>query len=871
MSVIGRGRRLARRVVRSTSVEWYSYWRAQPIRSGTVLFESFAGNGAACNPEALFRALLAAPDQQHRQLVWALAPGRGVELRREFRDHPRVRFVERDSAAYWRVLGTAGTLVNNATFPPAFARRDGQVYLNTWHGTPLKRMGFDEPDGATASANVLRNFLNATHLLSQSPMMTERMYRGSYRLTGVFQGEVLEVGYPRNDRTALSAQSGSTAATTTDAELRRTFRDRGFDVDGRAIVLYAPTWRGERFNRAEDDSLELAATADRLQAALDERGASALVIVRPHQIVAQAAEAVPALRQRLVPEDLPTNAVLAATDVLISDYSSIIVDFVATGRPIVLAHSDLATYATDRGLDVADDEWPGVRATTPDELADAVTAAVLRDPAAAPSAHDRALADLYVPRDDGHASERVLDAVFRPGAAQDGVVRLGTPTATRILLHIGALRDNGITTAAMNLLPRLADAGYDVTVTHPHFASRSSLRNRHRIDPRVRVLQRTGGMNGSKTVQVLRRAADLRADARAHARVPALRRLWDDEWRRCFGTAEFDVVVDFSGYAPFWAQLLLHAPSDPLSSVWLHNDIESEVDRLVGGRPTMRRSLRAMIALFGEFDHAVSVSPALSRRNAAQLGHRVRAHWTFARNLIDAGSVLTRSQVPMDTVLLEAQPPAEVDFVLPEWVADLRTPGDRRWFVSLGRLSPEKNHDRLLDAFALVAQTDPAARLLIVGDGPLRAHLEARVADLGIADVVVFTGTLPNPYPLLAAAECLVVSSNYEGQPMVILEAAVLGKAVVSTRFASAEDALPDGGIELVDLTPRGLADGMLAFLAGRVPPVSLDDEAYNSAAFAEFVAATTTREGVSAGSTVAGSAADGTVGGSTADGTATS
>ncbi len=101
--------------------------------------------------------------------------------------------------------------------------------------------------------------------------------------------------------------------------------------------------------------------------------------------------------------------------------------------------------------------------------------------------------------------------------------------------------------------------------------------------------------------------------------------------------------------------------------------------------------------------------------------------------------------------------------------------------VAMGRLAPQKNYPVLLDAFAKVAATAPAARLLILGDGPLRDELEQQVSRLGLADRVEFAGVQANPFGYLARADVFVSSSDFEGFPLAHLEALALGAPVVAT------------------------------------------------------------------------------------------
>jgi CDP-glycerol glycerophosphotransferase len=161
--------------------------------------------------------------------------------------------------------------------------------------------------------------------------------------------------------------------------------------------------------------------------------------------------------------------------------------------------------------------------------------------------------------------------------------------------------------------------------------------------------------------------------------------------------------------------------------------------------------------------------------------------------------------------------------------------GSLKRFVSVGRFSTEKNQVRLLRAFSRVHRADPATMLVIVGYGPLRDTLEREIATLGLAESAFVVGPYQNPYPIMAAADCFVLSSDYEGQPMVILEAAVLGLPILTVDFASAADALPGSEIRIVPQTVEALAAGMTDFLSGGIRASSIDVTEYNRAAMAEF------------------------------------
>ncbi|MCW2783342.1 MAG: teichoic acid synthase, partial [Marmoricola sp.] len=329
------------RLGRAVKHEIYAYWRRQPVRPSTVLYESFAGNGMLCNPEAIFRELLGSPEFADFSHVWSLSDFAAYRSTiREFAGNPRVKFVRTRSVAYHRAMATSQYLVNNATFPPEFGKREGQVYLNTWHGTPLKQMGYDIGEQASRVANVIRNFLQADYLLAANRFMADQMYESAYLLREIYTGRIVEEGYPRIDRQFLD-DAGAAAA-------RARLESTGVEIGDRKIILYAPTWKGTNFNRPEDDATELIERVTELTSLIDSE--KYVVLLKTHQAVHRFAAHLPAVRSYLVPNEIPTNLVLGATDILVTDYSSIFFDFLATDRPIAFLTPDIADYSGYRGL-----------------------------------------------------------------------------------------------------------------------------------------------------------------------------------------------------------------------------------------------------------------------------------------------------------------------------------------------------------------------------------------------------------------------------------------------------------------------------------------------------------------------------------------
>lgn len=816
-------KRLPSRVKRAARYEIHSYWRRQPIVPDTVLYESFSGNGMLCNPEAIFRRLLASPDMSHLRHIWVLSDlDQYRSTMAEFAGRPDVNFVRYGSPAYFRALATSTYLVNNATFPPDFSKRSGQVYLNTWHGTPLKRMGYDIEDGALATANIIRNFVAADYLLAANPFMADQMYETAYKLKNIYRGTIVEEGYPRIDRQRLD-----------DAELaqvRARLVESGIPLGDRKVILYAPTWKGTNFSQPTDDIDELLTHVAAIENRIDTSRYA--LLLKTHQVVHALAHTRPELKRMLVPNELPTNTILGATDILVTDYSSIFIDFLETGRPIAFFTPDLAEYADSRGLYFEPGDWPGPVCASTHELADAlneIAAGGDSVPADRRERYER-MQGLFSAFEDGEASARVVDIVFR-GKTDGYRLRTDHSDGRRsILLYLGGMRPNGITTSVLNLLNNIDHDEYDVSAFFAQSKSPAAINKQRAINPAVRQFPRVGGMNGAKLRHLARHLDFRRGRIAEHRDDRSQNELWDDEWTRCFGESRFDFVVDFSGYGPFWATLLLHSP-DAIRSIWLHNDLASDAHREVDGEKKMLHSLTQLFTLYEQYDHLVSVSPTLSDINRAELADYADPHkFISALNSVDADHILEYAAEDLREATFD-----EETGTSPAWADTLLAHDDVTTFVTVGRLSPEKNQGRLIRAFAVIHAENPKTRLVIVGSGPLEDELTALIGELGLEGSVFLTGMQRNPHVIMANADCFVLSSDYEGQPMVILEALVLGLPIVTVQFASAKNALPAGSGLVVPQSVEGVVDGLNAFLRGDVPASVFDYHAYNRKAVEQF------------------------------------
>ncbi|MEU0572716.1 CDP-glycerol glycerophosphotransferase family protein [Nonomuraea sp. NPDC005983] len=359
---------------------FYPAQRTEPLNDATVYVVN-DGRLYADSVRSIYEERLRRGDD--REHIWIVKDG-------AFTPPEGATVVRANSREHHAALARSRYIVTNAFLPAWFRSREEQVVVQTWHGTPAKRVGNDLPHMSRDPRPPVYHRQAAEVrgwdiLVSQSPWATPVLRRAFG-----YQGEILESGLPRND-----------VLTSPDRDrLAVRIRERLGLAEGKRVVLYAPTWRDyDRKNAMV--KLDLAKAREAL-------GADHELLVRGHPM--QAFPAVPDIAHDVT--TYPEMAdLLLVTDVLVTDYSSVMFDFAATGRPMVFYAYDLAKYAAKRGLYVdLPEQAPGPVLSTSAEVVDALRS--IDQVAAAHADRYDAFRATFAPRDDGKATARVVDHVF---------------------------------------------------------------------------------------------------------------------------------------------------------------------------------------------------------------------------------------------------------------------------------------------------------------------------------------------------------------------------------------------------------------------------------------------------------------------------
>jgi CDP-glycerol glycerophosphotransferase len=356
-----------------------------------VLFEAFDGKLVGDSPLDIFNTLkVARPDLE---FFWSVRKGVSAPA--------GATGLVYGSREWLKVLATAKYLVNNSAFPWYFKKVSGQVYLQTWHGTPLKLLVRDIEAGKVSAQylSTMRKESAAWDFLISPSAYASKCFQSAFAYplkNGA--GRLLEIGYPRNDR--LSAP----------ADLRVEIRNRvrkqlGVKSEQTQLVLYAPTWRDT--NRNAVGTLQTVNHID----AETKLPKGFKLMYRGHSMTLGAHNSKTA-NGAIDVTDYPDIAELyLAADVLITDYSSVMFDFAVTGKPMIFLTPDIEKYVADRGFyfDFMA-EAPGPICHTTAEVIGALEN--INDVARQYGKAYKAWQAKFTPLEDGKATARVIAAVF---------------------------------------------------------------------------------------------------------------------------------------------------------------------------------------------------------------------------------------------------------------------------------------------------------------------------------------------------------------------------------------------------------------------------------------------------------------------------
>lgn len=394
MKILRQAKKMAVRIFRSLYRLTYKHIK---VDEKTVVFIAFHGRGYTCNPKYLHLQMLKENYFDDYRFIWALKRPHDFEL-------GRTKKVRYNSLRYFYYMAKAKYWIVNCKLPKHILKKPDQVYLQTWHGTPLKRLAHDivvaenqtfYRSGMSREEmyNTYDDDVSKYNYMIAPNQFSYEVFQSAFQIDAK---RLIKTGYPRNDY--LSNLNEDTIE-----QLKQQYH---LPKD-KKIILYAPTWRDNSYN-AKGYTFELKADFHLWKEKL---GSEYIVIFKPHYLIINKYENDEGLKDFIIniAADADINELYALSDILVTDYSSVFFDYANLNRPIYFYMFDIEAYAKElRGFyfDIYE-TLPGDIIANEVDLLDKIKVMDYN--------YDRLkkFNERFNAWQDGHASDKVLDIVFK--------------------------------------------------------------------------------------------------------------------------------------------------------------------------------------------------------------------------------------------------------------------------------------------------------------------------------------------------------------------------------------------------------------------------------------------------------------------------
>ncbi|OPJ61638.1 CDP-glycerol glycerophosphotransferase family protein [Clostridium oryzae] len=310
-----------------------------------IIFCSHLGRNYSCNPKALYEYMLKNHKFDDYEFIWAFGDKDKYSIDRGIK-------VKYGSLKYLYYLSKCKYWIFNAKMPGFYIKKPGQIYLQTWHGTPLKKLGLDINVGEDATfyrnkisrEQMVQTYINDSmkydYFISANKFST-KAFSTAFNIK---EDIIIETGYPRNDEIVNA-----------DKKYVEALKDKLNIPKDKVIILYAPTWRDNKYTQ---DGYFQELNVD-FRKWYEKLGDKYYIIYKPHYLISNTKNMY--MNPNFIydaSEHEDINCLYIISDMLITDYSSVFFDYAALKRPILFYMYDLEEYKNNlRGfyLDIYED------------------------------------------------------------------------------------------------------------------------------------------------------------------------------------------------------------------------------------------------------------------------------------------------------------------------------------------------------------------------------------------------------------------------------------------------------------------------------------------------------------------------------------
>ena len=399
---------VARKVIRSTfdlyrKIKYKIATVGIKIDEKTIMFCVFNGKSYTCSPKAIYEYMIKSEEYKEYKFIWAF---KSVEKYNFLEKNRNTKVVKMNSKEYKKYLAKAKYWIFNYKIPDYLYPKKEQVFVQCWHGTPLKRLGCDLEhfDNVlnTMEGMKKRYKIEASkfsYFISPSKFASEK-FISAWNLKEIGKENIIiEEGYPRNDF----------LFNYTEQDANKIKKELGIENETRKTILYAPTYRSNQHETGVGYTYKEEVDFEKLQQAI---GDKYIVLFRPHYFIANAFDFEKYKGFVYNVSDIDdVNELYIISDMLITDYSSVFFDYANLKRPMIFYMYDLEHYRDkSNGFYIDLKELPGNIVKTQEELEKEILALEQN------FVYDKKYEEFnkkFNYLDDGSASRRVVERIIK--------------------------------------------------------------------------------------------------------------------------------------------------------------------------------------------------------------------------------------------------------------------------------------------------------------------------------------------------------------------------------------------------------------------------------------------------------------------------
>ncbi|BBU38261.1 CDP-glycerol glycerophosphotransferase family protein [Aeribacillus sp. FSL K6-1121] len=845
---------------------YQKYYKKLKIQQNCVLIESTHGANISGHMFYILQEL--EKNYNHLNLFVAAKNIESIQKFLNDQNIKRAKVVKHLSKEYCRLLASAKYLFNDTTFYPFFNKKEGQIYINIWHGTPLKKLGKDL-ENVTEVGNVQKNFYMTDKIIVNNEY-TRNIIEHAFNISGVYQGKMVVGPSPRN-------------SVMFDEKIRQKIRSE-LGVTNEKIYFYMPTWRGS-VGRVNHDHSKILSDLEEISGKL-QKNEIFFVKLHPFQANIDLSEFENIYS---MPEKYEVYQFLTAVDVLITDYSSVMYDFLVTGRKIVLYTYDKEDYFSTRGVYEDIDDYPFVQAKTVDELLIA-----LRDNK---TFSYKEMQEKFCPFDNIEGTKILCDYLFND-TTYDCITETDIYNGKKTTaIFCGGLWDNGITSALLNTLNNIDTSQRNYIL----FFERKRLKKEHFYKVRdlpegVLYYPIPGGLNGTFIERIFYKFYFKYEWFKGPVVQHFVKNMFLPEQRRFFGDLKIDDYIHYTGFDRKFAELLSHLDENINKIIFVHTDMFKEYeakksyskkiifgaykkadkiaivngslkDDLENNLPFTKGKIFTVNNFFGEkrvrelakeniFATILPTSVTYAyvpteKMNFQHLNKNInlflQSHERFQEynnlNIRDDLDQLMKENHVKIAKRIEEKINLANEIIIEKTIGKSKSrllnelfDENIKFFINIGRFAYEKGHERLIEAFEKVNKENPNTRLIIIAPhGPLKNKTVRQVRNSSAKSSIYILGRMSNPYALLKLCDAFVLSSYYEALGLVVFESLAVGTAVITVDLEGTVKYLQNNEAIIVENSTEGLYQGMRKFLLNPYNFNSFNFEKYTKQSIEQF------------------------------------